>query len=51
MSPSKILHHLWSFPGGLKLDANKDISNQGIIGSAKIAKYLSISCARVQEIV
>ena len=42
MSIKKILHSLWSFPGGLKLDGKKECSNQESITTAKLSKYLSI---------
>ncbi|MBE9526317.1 MAG: electron transport complex subunit RsxC [Proteobacteria bacterium] len=42
MNLIKHIHHLWSFPGGLKLDDNKQCSNQTAISSAKLPRYLSI---------
>ena len=42
MSVKTLIHSLWSFPGGLKLSGKKELSNQGIINSAKISNYLTI---------
>ncbi len=42
MNLVKHIHHLWPFPGGIKLDDNKQCSNQTAISSAKPSRYLSI---------
>jgi len=42
MSLSSTLHRLWSFPGGIKLDGNKSLSNHQAITTAQLAKQLII---------
>ena len=46
MSISTHIQRLWSFPGGLKLDGRKQLSNEGPIESAEIPRLLEISLSQ-----